>query len=151
MPTGVERNPVHHDEPSHLLITRRAALAGATGAVGVVSLAACTPTVAQGGSQGSGSSSTVKLSDIPVGGAIPHSVGDQPIVIAQPTAGSVVAFSAICTHQGCVVQPTNGEYDCPCHGSRYNESTGDVIQGPARQPLKKLGAAIKGDTVTITM
>lgn len=132
-------------------ITRRTALVAATGAAGVVSLAACSPTTAQSGSTGIGATVTLKLSEIPVGGAVSRTVADQPILVAQPKAGAVVAFSAICTHQGCVVQPTNGEFDCPCHGSRFNESTGDVIQGPARLPLKKLSTRVTGDSVTVSV
>jgi Rieske Fe-S protein len=132
-------------------LSRRTALAGATGVVGVASLAACSPSAGQAGSGDIGATTTVTLSDIPVGGAVSRTVADQPILIAQPKAGTVVAFSAICTHRGCVVQPTNGEYDCPCHGSRFNETTGDVIQGPARQPLKKLSVKVEGDSVTVSV
>ena len=124
--------------------------ASAAGA-GVLLLAACTPggSGATGGS-GSGGTTTVELSSIPVGGAVSASLGSTPIVVAQPKAGEVVAFSAVCTHQGCTVAPQGGEFDCPCHGSRFNGSTGDVLQGPASTPLTKLTATVSGSKVTIT-
>ena len=127
--------------------------ASAAGA-GTLLLAACSSggSDASSGGDGSGSSGagTVALSSIPVGGTVSASLGSTPIVVAQPSAGKVVAFSAVCTHQGCTVAPQGKEYDCPCHGSRFDAATGDVLNGPARDPLKKLNAAIDGDTVTVT-
>ena len=119
---------------------------------GALLLAACTPqgSGASGDGAGNGDSATVPLSSIPVGGAVSAQLGSTPIVVSQPSAGSVVAFSAVCTHQGCTVAPQGKEFDCPCHGSRFDGTTGDVINGPARNPLTKLKAAVSGDKVTIT-
>jgi cytochrome b6-f complex iron-sulfur subunit len=44
------------------------------------------------------------------------------------------AISTVCTHLGCTVNPTETGFDCPCHGSQYDER-GDVIGGPAPKAL----------------
>ena len=47
------------------------------------------------------------------------------------------AFSLICTHLGCTVEQQAGGFECPCHGSRY-DNQGYVTRGPADKPLRKL-------------
>jgi Rieske Fe-S protein len=152
------------DNPS--TVTRRALITA--GGVTVVSagtlvLAACTPSGAStantNGSSGAGSNSTAttpkiaaetevaKLADIPVGGSISTKIGDAPVLLAQPTAGKVVCFSAICTHQGCIVSAAATEFDCPCHGSRFDAATGTVLQGPAVNPLNPVAVSVSGGSV----
>ena len=88
-----------------------------------------------------------KLSDIPVGGSISANIGNNPVLLAQPTAGKVVCFSAICTHQGCVVSPAGKQFDCPCHGSEFDAATGKVLQGPAPSPLPAVAVKVSGGAV----
>jgi len=141
----------------HAPLTRRTLVSIGGASAGAVLLAACTPggggTGDGNGSSGSGGgsgSAKVPLSSIPVGGAVSANLGDKPIVVSQPTAGEVVAFSAVCTHAGCTVAPQGKEFDCPCHGSRFDATTGKVLNGPASDPLPKLKATVSGDTVTVT-
>ena len=150
------------------LVARRTLLAaGATaaGAAGIAMLAGCskgsTNTGTSGGSTGIGSGSSgsggsggtasgggsgdvaiAKVADIPVGNAIAATLSGQPILVSQPSSGTVVAFSAICTHMGCTVAPAGTEFHCPCHGSIYDAATGAVKQGPAPQPLAKIATHI---------
>jgi Rieske Fe-S protein len=97
---------------------------------------------------GNGGTPLAKLSAIKVGQAISAKGPDgKPIVIARPTATTVAAFSAICTHQGCTVAPAGKELDCPCHGSVYNATTGEVINGPAQRALAPVKVTLSGDNV----
>ena len=80
--------------------------------------------------------------DVPVGQAatftIPSS-GD-PGIALQPSAGTFLAYDAVCPHAGCQVNyyAANDLLVCPCHGSQFEVSTGNVLSGPAPRGLTKL-------------
>jgi Rieske Fe-S protein len=54
------------------------------------------------------------------------------------------AISAVCTHLGCIVTHADEGFDCPCHGSRYNDA-GYVLKGPAKLPLSYLELTLSPD------
>lgn len=86
-----------------------------------------------------------QASDIAVGGIVAFDdpkTGD-PAFLLQPAQGTYLAYSGVCTHQGCTVgfdQGTN-TFVCPCHGAEFDGSNGDVVRGPATQPLAKIAVA----------
>ncbi|MGZ5212473.1 MAG: Rieske (2Fe-2S) protein [Actinomycetota bacterium] len=54
-------------------------------------------------------------------------------------AGALYAFSDICTHRQCNLS-LGGEIEgtsitCECHGSMFDMTTGDVLEGPATEPI----------------
>jgi Rieske Fe-S protein len=75
-------------------------------------------------------------SEIPLGGGKIYTAAK--VVVTQPTRGQYRAFSAVCTHVGCIMsEVANGTIDCPCHGSEFKITTGAVVTGPAPAPLPK--------------
>jgi cytochrome b6-f complex iron-sulfur subunit len=46
----------------------------------------------------------------------------------------VRAVSAVCTHLGCIIEKSDEGFQCPCHGSCYNED-GEVVSGAATKDL----------------
>jgi Rieske Fe-S protein len=155
---------VTHEAQADSRATRRGVLAG-VGLVGLASAitacgagssssaaagnAAATPAAAGSTTASGGAAGTKALaatSEIPVGSGMIFP-GPQ-VVVTQPTAGEFKAFSAVCTHMGCIVnQISNGTIDCPCHGSQYSITTGDVVAGPAPRPLPAKQIKVSGSSV----
>lgn len=84
-------------------------------------------------------------SAVAVGGAARFqdpATGD-PALVIQLTSGDFVAYDAICPHAGCTVgySPSNQLIVCPCHGSEFNPSNGDVVAGPATRGLRQIEVA----------
>ncbi|MEU3725456.1 Rieske (2Fe-2S) protein [Streptomyces sp. NPDC031705] len=99
-----------------------------------------------GSSPGTAAQPLLKSSEVPVGGGTV--LKDQKLVVTQPTAGSFRCFTAVCTHQGCLVNKVaDGTIDCPCHGSRFKATDGAVTHGPATKPLeeKKITVSPEGE------
>ncbi|BCJ77501.1 hypothetical protein CS0771_70450 [Catellatospora sp. IY07-71] len=78
----------------------------------------------------------VEASRVPVGGGV--ILEGERLVVTQPQQGVFKAFSAICTHQGCVVtEVRDGIIECGCHGSRFRATDGSVAGGPATRALRE--------------
>jgi Rieske Fe-S protein len=85
-------------------------------------------------------------SDVPVGGG--KILTDKKIVLTQPNSGAFHAFSAVCTHAGCTVgSVSGGTINCPCHGSRFNITSGAVVTGPASSPLPPVSIKVQGTSI----
>ena len=150
--------------------TRRGVLAG----VGLVGLAGAVSACSSGGSSsspagaasastapasapgsasaaagtGSATGALATTSEIPVGSGKIFTA--EKVVVTQPTSGDFKAFSAVCTHMGCIVsQISNGTIDCPCHGSRYSIKDGSVVAGPAPSPLPAEAIKVSGTSIVL--
>lgn len=56
-----------------------------------------------------------------------------------------------CTHLGCTFpwNPNDNQFQCPCHGSRYDPE-GTVVRGPAPLPLKLVRVAVAEEAIWIS-
>lgn len=102
-----------------------------------------------GGGKASGTTS-LPLSEIPMGGAkkVRHK-GKPYVVVRQAT--KVYAVNAICTHLGCIVywDPSIKQLACPCHAAFF-DLNGNVITGPAPNPLPTAQVKVIGDQIIIS-
>lgn len=131
--------------------TRRAVLVGACGTC-VAAVAGCaaygTGRPAQNPPQSAAAGPIAATADIPVGGG--KIFAEKGVVVTQPTAGAFKAFSATCTHQGCLVETVEGgTINCPCHGSSFAIADGAVAGGPAPAPLASRAITVSGTTITL--
>ncbi len=75
-----------------------------------------------------------------------------PYVLVHLEDGRFVAYSAVCTHEGCWVnfQPETQMLTCPCHGSVFDPvEKGAVVTGPAIVPLPNIELKVTGKEVKL--
>jgi len=92
------------------------------------------------------------IADIPIGSAEVIPVAGKPTIVIN-TAQGVKAYSAICTHLGCIVawDGSSQTIVCPCHDGRFNPASGSVVSGPPPAPLPALDATIEGDDIFVVV
>ena len=95
---------------------------------------------------------TGKVSDVPAGTLLAVKVDGKPVAVAS-LDGQLFAVSDICTHRGCSL--AEGELKgsavvCPCHRSEFDMKNGEVLAGPAREPVAVYPVQVSGDEFTIS-
>lgn len=139
-------------------ITRRTVVAAGLASSGAVALTACaaepeavetTPpsaTVEDTPEQLAGEILLGSAADVMIGSGTKFMVDESlTILVTQPREGIFRAFSAKCTHAGCIVSGVRDEeIACGCHGARFNPESGDPVAGPAKSPLGKIQLEVRG-------
>lgn len=132
-------------------LTRREVLGlGAVGAAGVaIAMTGCS---AEGGVGAQGAVlkpglEVGPLADVPIGGGRNFEVNGTKLVVTQPSEGELYAFSAICTHEGCVVGCRDKIIKCDCHQATFDNRTGEVTGGPADGALQNYAVRAKDGVI----
>jgi len=74
-------------------------------------------------------------------------VAGTPVNVAS-VDGHLYAFDDTCTHTGCSL--ARGTLDgttvtCGCHGSQFDVTSGAVLRGPARRPVRSRVVQVQGE------
>jgi cytochrome b6-f complex iron-sulfur subunit len=75
------------------------------------------------------------------------------LLVDRPTTDTFNALSAICTHQGCLIDSydsSNKQFVCTCHGSHFS-LTGAVEQGPASRALPTYQTSFANSKLTVQL
>jgi cytochrome b6-f complex iron-sulfur subunit len=101
---------------------------------------------------GSSSAASVKIpeGEVGEGQAKFFQYAGSAAVLVRKRGGELVAFSAVCTHLGCIVQWEKDAqgFLCPCHGGHYS-ADGAVISGPPPKALAPIPFRVADGTITI--
>jgi nitrite reductase/ring-hydroxylating ferredoxin subunit len=101
-----------------------------------------------GGGAGAGGMAIASESEVAPGSALKFEDSGNPAFLVHLDNGDFVAYSAICTHQGCTVAYKDGNLACPCHGSVFDPANGaSVVAGPAPRPLPEIPVKVRGNEV----
>ncbi|MGH2656259.1 MAG: Rieske (2Fe-2S) protein [Actinomycetota bacterium] len=89
--------------------------------------------------------------EVPEGEMRQFQVGGEDVAVANVN-GELHAFSDVCTHRQCSL--AEGDLDgttvtCACHGSEFDVTTGDVLGGPAVEPVQTFRVTVEGDDLKI--
>lgn len=92
-----------------------------------------------------------RTDEIPDGEIRSYQVGGESVAVAN-AGGSFHAFGDVCTHKQC--QLSEGDLDgttvtCPCHGSQFDVTTGNVLNGPATLPVGSYEVSEEGGELRI--
>jgi nitrite reductase/ring-hydroxylating ferredoxin subunit len=100
---------------------------------------------------GQESTSIGRADEIPEGEMQSFQIGGEDVAVAN-VDGKFHAFGNVCTHKQC--QLSEGDLEgttvtCPCHGSQFDVTTGDVLNGPATLPVDSYEVTEEGGELRI--
>lgn len=133
--------------------SRRSFLAAGGMATAAVTLGACASSPDQDTFSGGTFTQAITLEELPPGASLQLAVGASQVLIHRETDDTLHAFSAVCTHQGCIVGVNEADasapFICPCHASNFDKLTGDAVAGPAQRPLTRHDTLVENGWVLV--
>lgn len=105
---------------------------------------------ARAGGTGSARASAGKADDWAEGAGRMVQLHGRPVLVLRRPGGEFRAFSAICTHLGCVVRWNSGskKIECPCHAAAFDDA-GRVVSGPPPAPLPPVEVFVRDGEVWV--
>jgi 3-phenylpropionate/trans-cinnamate dioxygenase ferredoxin component len=91
--------------------------------------------------------------DVSDGEVNSYSVDGRQVAIAN-VDGELHAFDDVCTHQQCSLAEGDLEdnvIECPCHGSQFDVTTGEVVEGPAADPVDVFEVREEGNELQVSI
>ncbi|MEO7020091.1 MAG: TQO small subunit DoxD [Ktedonobacteraceae bacterium] len=97
-----------------------------------------------------------KISNVPANSAFNFTLpaNSDPAILIHLPNGQFVAYDALCTHAGCLVDfdPSSSKLICPCHGASFDPAkSAAVLTGPAQTPLTSVPIKIDQSAGTISL
>jgi Rieske Fe-S protein len=89
--------------------------------------------------------------DVPPNSAEIFRFGSRPGILVRTATGEFRAFSAACTHLGCIVQYRGdiGHIWCACHNGHF-DLNGQQIEGPPPAPLETYVVNVRDDQIFVS-
>jgi nitrite reductase/ring-hydroxylating ferredoxin subunit len=86
-------------------------------------------------------------------GALQRFEADRRLVTVVRIGDRVLSFDDACPHRGCSLAE-DGDLRgsvlvCTCHGSEFDVTSGQVLQGPSKAPLTMHDAKVEGAAVLV--
>ena len=77
--------------------------------------------------------------------------GSQPAILINTPTGELKAFTATCTHLGCIVQYRSdlNQIWCACHNGHF-DLNGKNVEGPPPKPLEEYAVNVRGDQIVVS-
>jgi nitrite reductase/ring-hydroxylating ferredoxin subunit len=92
-----------------------------------------------------------RVDDLSEGDMRAFNVEDTKIAVAN-IGGTFYAFGDTCTHMECSLAEGDLEETtviCPCHGSEFDVTSGEVLASPAREPVGSYETRVVGENIEI--
>ncbi|HEX9580780.1 MAG TPA: ubiquinol-cytochrome c reductase iron-sulfur subunit [Gemmatimonadales bacterium] len=88
--------------------------------------------------------------DVPANSGQIFKFGNRAGILLRTPSGELRAFSATCTHLGCIVQYRQdvSHIWCACHNGHF-DLNGTNVEGPPPRPLEQYQVNVRGDQIVI--